>query len=142
MISMHLSSSASAGTIPVITRSDEDQGLLERSTKKSKTMSDHPEGFEGDTMMEGIEEQKKEDMQEEVHPNEKVQKGHGGKGNMKSYKESLAGMSNDIPKDKEAISDDEDLDREEDPECPEIRLTREEKMVMKAMEVLLNNQGS
>lgn len=78
--------------------------------------------------MEGMEIQYEESLHEKAKSNMETQTGHEVKGLIRSYKESLAGVRFESQEENEVVSDDDDIDREEDPECPEVRLTKEEKI--------------
>lgn len=91
---------------------EEETDLLQRCTKKAKASKDHHVSFTGTGTIEGMEIQGGNNI---VDPKQ---------GAKRSYMDSLRGH---LDKDDSDISDDEEGEAEDDPECPEIVLTKEEK---------------
>lgn len=131
---------AYAAFVPTSVRSEEDRDLLERSTKKTKTLSAYPEGFVGAERMEGIEGRGGDNLNEAQNRHGSSPTGERMKAYTKSYKESLARVKISTSKDNEVVSDDEVVDVENDLECPEIKI-REDPSA-EAVAMLLDNQGS
>lgn len=127
MLSTHELSPESDSKANADARSEEDQDLLERSTKKTKTTAYQPAGFVGENSMAGRVAQGETVGNGQKQCNENFHASDEAKTAPKSYKESLAGTSMGIPEQGGEVSDDEDMDGDDDPECPEIRLTKEEK---------------
>lgn len=107
--------------------SQEDHDLLERSTKKSKMSRDQPENVRDESPMEGVEQSENLNSFGDSVAKHGNKTEHNLSPKPGSYKESLTGKQTPDTEEADTVSDDENAESDDDPKCPVITLTKEEK---------------